>query len=141
MIEQALRDKLRLILEAAFERKAENPVILDMRELTSFADVFVILTGRSDRQVRAISDGVRRALRESGDRPLGVEGLEGSRWALIDAADVIVHVFDPSARDEYALDRLWSDAERIDPTSLGIDARATSSEPAGGPPLVKEGAR
>lgn len=137
MIDEALQAKLRVILEAALERKAEDLVILDMRELTSFADVFVILSGRSGRQVRAISDGIRRALRESGERPLGVEGLEGSRWALIDAGDVIVHVFDLAARDEYALDRLWSDASRIDPMDLGVDF---GSELGSGGALAEEGA-
>ena len=119
MNDTALHEKLRAIVTSALERKAEDPVILDMRELTSFADAFVILTGRSDRQVRAIADGIRRALRARGERPLGVEGLESSRWALIDATDVIVHVFDSDSREEYALDRLWSDAKRIDPKSFG----------------------
>ena len=127
MNDSTLEAKIRAIVDAALGRKAEDLVILDMREVSSFADVFILLTGRSDRQVRAITDGIRRALRADGLRPLGIEGLEGSRWALIDADDVIVHIFDPDAREEYALDRLWSDATRLDPLSLGIDMEA--SEP------------
>ena len=130
-LDQSLEAKLRVVADAALGRKAEDLVILDMREVTSFADLFVLLSGRSDRQVRAIADAVRRALRAHGERPLGVEGLESSHWALIDAGDIIVHVFDPETRGEYALDRLWSDAPRIDPASVGIDTQPEDSPPPG----------
>jgi ribosome-associated protein len=126
-----LEAKLRLIADAALGRKAEDLVILDMSEVSSFADAFVLLTGRSDRQVRAIADGIRRALRASGERPLGVEGLESSHWALLDAGDVIIHVFDPETREDYALDRLWSDAARLDPVALGIDLEPPAAPPPG----------
>jgi ribosome-associated protein len=107
-------EKARAIVEAALERKAENAIALDVSELTSFTEVMVILTGRSDRQVRAIADGVTRAMKALGDRPLGVEGLNEAHWVLIDCNDVICHVFDPEARGHYALERLWADGDAIE---------------------------
>jgi len=103
-------EKAQLIVEAALDRKALDPVVLDVRQVTSFADTFVILGGRSDRQVRAIAEEIRRRLKLAGEAPLGVEGLGEDRWILIDAGDVVVHVFDPDTRAHYALERLWSDA-------------------------------
>ncbi len=109
--------KARWVVEAALERKAERPVSLDMRRLTSYADTFVILSGRSDRQVRAIAEAIVEALKARGEGPLGVEGLEEGSWVLIDCNDAIVHVFDPDTRVQYDLERLWRDAPRLD---LGI---------------------
>ena len=103
-----------LVVKAALERKAEDVVALDVRALTSFADTFVLSTGGSDRQVRAIADSVREAFEKAGGRVLGVEGLEEARWVLLDLGDVIVHVFQPEVRSYYDLDRLWSDAPAID---------------------------
>ena len=94
---------------------------MDIHEVTSFADFFVILSGRSDRQVRAIGESIVDALRENGDTPLGVEGLDEGRWVLIDCDDVIVHVFESEIRDLYALERLWSDAPSVDLNELGIN--------------------
>ena len=108
------RDKARQIVLAALERKAERPIALDVSELTSFAEAFVIVGGRSDRQVRAIADGVVRTLKQAGDPPLGVEGLHEGRWVLIDCNDVICHVFAPEAREHYDLERLWRDAAPIE---------------------------
>jgi len=102
------------LVEAALARKAEDVVALDVRALTSFADTFVLTTGASDRQVRAIADSVREAFEAAGGRVLGVEGLEEARWVLLDLGDVIVHVFQPEVRRYYDLDRLWSDAPPID---------------------------
>jgi len=90
--------------------KAEDVVALDVRELSSFADVFVVATGRSDRQVRAIADSVEKAMKQAGSAPLGIEGYAEGRWVLIDVDDVIVHVFVPDARAHYDIERLWSDA-------------------------------
>lgn len=102
--------RARLAVETALDKKAEDVIALDVRELTSFADTFVIATGTSDRHVRAIVDGIVEALTRAGEPPLGVEGTEEGRWVLIDATDVIVHVFQREARQLYALERLWSDA-------------------------------
>mgnify|MGYP001825896078 CR=1 len=118
---EAAREKARCIVEAALDRKAERPVALDMRRLTSYADTFVILTGRSDRQVRSIAESILDALKAAGDPPLGIEGLDDGNWVLIDCNDAIVHVFDTETREKYDLERLWRDAERIDLGIEGID--------------------
>ena len=113
--------KATLIVEAALERKAERPIVLDMRELTAYADTFVILSGRSDRQVRSIADAIVHALKSNGEQPLGVEGLEDGNWVLIDCNDAIVHVFDPETRERYDLERLWRDAPRLDLEIEGVN--------------------
>lgn len=117
-------EKARLLVEAARERKAEDVVALDVREVSSFADTFVIATGRSDRQVRAIADAIEEAAIAAGKQPLGIEGRSEGRWILIDLDDVIVHVFHPEARTFYDLERLWSDAP---PLELGAHARQSAS--------------
>ena len=130
--------KVARILEAALERNALMPLVMDIHEVTSFADAFVLLSGRSDRQVRAIAESIIDALRKAGDDPLGVEGLDDGRWVLIDCNDVIVHVFEPEMRDLYALERLWSDAPNIDLLELGLDPAAL--EAAGEPTIPGEAA-
>ena len=107
------REKLRVALEAAQGKGAEDPLALDVREVASFTDTFLILTGRSDRQVRAIADAVEQVLVECGEQPIGSEGQEEGRWVLLDFADLIVHVFQREVRDDYALERLWADAAVI----------------------------
>jgi len=102
------------IAKAALDRKAENLVALDVREVTSFADVFLLATGGSDRHVRAIADAVKEAVEELGERPLGIEGYDEGRWLLLDLGDVIVHVFQRDVREHYDLERLWSEAPRLD---------------------------
>jgi len=89
-------------------------VVLDMRELSSFADTYVIASGRSDRHVRSIADSIVATLRDAGEPPLGVEGADEGHWVLIDANDAIVHVFDPETREAFDLERLWSDAPQLD---------------------------
>jgi ribosome-associated protein len=116
-----LVERTRKIVEAALERMAERPIALDVREVTSFADVVIVLSGRSDRQVRGIVDAIRASLREGGEKPLGIEGYNEGRWVLIDLADVIVHVFAPEVREHYDIERLWSDAQSID---LGLPTTA-----------------
>ncbi|MAE94805.1 MAG: ribosome silencing factor [Planctomycetota bacterium] len=106
--------RVRALAEAALERKAQNAVALDVRELTSFADAFLLLTGTSDRHVRSVADSVIEAAKAAGARPLGIEGEDESRWILIDLGDVVVHVFQEEAREFYDLDRLWQDAPLID---------------------------
>ena len=105
--------KLRAALEAALDKAAEDPLALDVRGVVSFADTFLILTGRSDRHVQAIAEAVEGALLERGAEALGVEGKTEGRWALLDFGDLIVHVFQREVRQAYALERLWSDASVI----------------------------
>jgi len=106
-------EKAQLIADAAWDRKAEDLVALDVREIASFTDTFVFASGSSDRQVRAIADAVSEALRKAGNPVLGVEGYEEGSWVLIDANDAVVHVFVPQAREHYGLERLWSDASTL----------------------------
>ena len=108
--------KARAIADAALDRKAEEVVALDVRKVASFADTFVLATGRSDRQVRAIADGIRDALSNEGEKALGVEGYDEGRWVLMDFGDAIVHIFQPDVRKYYDLERLWNDA-----ASLALD--------------------
>ena len=105
---------VRRLAEAAIQKKAQNPVALDVRELTSFADAFLIATGTSDRHVRSVADAILEASEEMGRAPLGVEGYEDGRWVLIDLNDVVVHVFQEEVRDYYDLERLWGDAPTIE---------------------------
>lgn len=106
--------KATLIVEAALDRKAEHPIVLDMRKLTAYADTFIIMSGRSDRQVRSIADAIVHDLKSRGDPPLGVEGLDEGNWVLIDCNEAIVHVFDPETRTLYDLERLWRDAPLLE---------------------------
>lgn len=93
-------------------KKAEEIVILDMRELCSYTDFFVIASGRSSRQTRAISDEIRMQLKKQGALPLRVEGEQQGDWVLMDYLSVIVHIFTPEARDFYRLEVLWKEAPR-----------------------------
>jgi len=101
------------VAEAALDRKALDVVALDVSELTSYADTFIITTATSDRHARAIADAIREAETASSSKPLGVEGYEEARWVLIDLGDVIVHVFLEEVREAYDLERLWNDAQPI----------------------------
>jgi len=126
-VTEAGREHARRLAEAALDRNAENVVALAVGELTSFADAFVIATAGSDRQARAVADAVVESAKSAGSTVLGVEGYEDGRWILIDAGDVIVHVFVRDAREHYDLDRLWVDAPRItlpEPAPLPAGARA-----------------
>ena len=108
------KERVRSLAEVALDRKAQKPVALDVRQLTSFADAFLLLTGTSDRHVRSVADAVVQAAKAAGHAPLGVEGQDEARWILIDLGDVIVHVFQEEAREYYDLDRMWEDAPSID---------------------------
>ena len=126
MLTEEARGRVRRLAEAAQERNAENVVALEVGELTSFADAFVLATAGSDRQAHAVADAVVAAARAAGIQVLGVEGYEDGRWILIDGGEVIVHVFVRDARDHYDLDRLWGDAPRIElpePVSVSRGAR------------------
>ena len=103
-----------LIAEAALDRKGQKLVALDVSDVTSVADTFVLVTGTSDRHARAIADSIVEALRETGEKPLGVEGYDEGRWILVDLGDVVVHVFQEDVRADYDLERLWSDAPALE---------------------------
>jgi ribosome-associated protein len=101
------------IVEIASDKKGNDIVMLRTAELTTMADFFVICSGRSDRQVAALSGAIVDELRKEGIRPLGMEGRESSRWVLLDYGSVIVHVFAPEEREYYGLERLWGKAAKV----------------------------
>ena len=96
--------------EFIFNKKGFDVVLLDLRELTSFADFFVICSGDSDTQVKAIADEVDRGLRDEGIKCWHREGYQALSWVLLDYVDVVVHVFKKEAREFYSLEKLWGDA-------------------------------
>ena len=98
----------------AEDSRARDIVILDMRELTTEFDYFVLATGTSRRQLHAISEEIDQVLeKRMGDRRLGIEGYDQSRWILLDYGDVVVHLFDAETRAYYALEDLWAQAKRV----------------------------
>lgn len=101
------------IASAALDKKALGLEVLDVAGKVDYADFLVLMTGRSDRQVQALAQGIEEALRAKGRRPLSVEGLPHASWVLMDFGDVVVHVFQDDARSSYDLDGLWMDARRI----------------------------
>jgi ribosome-associated protein len=100
-------------VHAALEKKAEDVVVLDLREAGGFTDFFVICTGANARQINAIADSVRDTLkRDLDERPALAEGVEKSEWILLDYFNFVVHVFSRDCRAFYGLERLWGNAER-----------------------------
>lgn len=109
-----LPSEIALAIKAALDKKAIDLVVLDLRKASAFTDFFLICTGTNTRQVHAIADGVHDVLAKQGSKPALIEGLDRSEWVLLDYFDFIVHVFTPSTREFYGLDRLWGDAERVE---------------------------
>jgi len=105
-------------VKAALGRKAFDLVILDVRDLTSIADAFIICSGRSNRQVAAIAELIQVELKKHGIRPLSVEGKKEGHWVLLDYGHVIIHVFYEPVRSFYDLEGLWIDAKKIKTPSL-----------------------
>jgi ribosome-associated protein len=110
----ALDRSVTTALHAASDKKALAPVVLDLRELASFTDYFLITSGTNQRQVQAIADEVEARLKQEGTRPARIEGYKTGEWVLLDYGDFIVHVFDDKARRFYDLERLWRDAVRVE---------------------------
>lgn len=106
--------ELRCVAEAALERNARAPLVLDLRGISDVTDFFVIATGDSDTHTRAISENIVDRAREAGFRPVGVEGLNQGQWVLLDFVGIIVHVFLGPVRDFYRLENLWGDAPRLE---------------------------
>jgi ribosome-associated protein len=113
-------DFARICVRAASEMKAEELVVLDVKELTSYCDYFVICTGTNARQVRAIAQRVLDIFKKRGSPPKA-EGMKAGRWVLVDLGDVLLHVFDGPMRGYYDLDALWIDAPRVPLNELGLD--------------------
>jgi ribosome-associated protein len=102
----------RVLRVAATEKKAWDPVVINVRDQTSIADYFVICEGETDRQVRAIADGMIEAAKEKELRPMGVDGYEDATWILLDFDSVLAHVFLPGERSYYDLEGLWGAAAK-----------------------------
>ena len=100
-------------VEAALSKKAFDIVVMDMRKVSGIADLFVLCTGSSELQIKAIVEAIRERIREyANERPWHVEGYEGLQWVLIDYVDLVIHVFNEEKRAYYDLERLWGDAPR-----------------------------
>ncbi len=122
------RQKILLAVNAALEKKAKNLVILNIRNITSFADYTIICSGTSDRQVQSITSSIEDCMKKEGILPLGIEGEKGSRWVLMDYADIVVHVFYEPVREFYDIERLWSDAPKME---IADDTAEVKSLPKG----------
>ena len=114
MILSSSKEKALLCARALLDRKVIDLVILEVTNLSSFADYFLICSGNSDRQAQAIASHIEEKMSKQGIYPLGVEGKREGRWILLDYGDVIVHVFYQPAREFYDLERLWSEAPRVE---------------------------
>ena len=121
-----LDERITKALHAASEKKAIDIVVLDLREIASFTDYFVITSGANERQVQAISDEVFETLKKAGTPAARVEGYKSAEWILLDFGDFIFHVFDEKARKFYDLERLWRESKRVElPGELASQASSS----------------
>ena len=110
-----LDDEVKLAIKCAADKKAVNMVALDLREIATFTEFFVIANGTNQRQVQAIADEIREQLKKQlNSKAVRVEGYSSGEWVLLDFGDFIVHIFDKDAREFYDLERLWRDARRVE---------------------------
>ncbi|HEX6065359.1 MAG TPA: ribosome silencing factor [Longimicrobiales bacterium] len=100
-------------IELIIDRKGQDLLLLDLRGLSNSTDYFLIVTGTSDTHVRAIADHILDELKKEGMKPDHIEGLRTGRWVLVDFIDFVIHVFHPTAREFYQLERLWGDAPAV----------------------------
>lgn len=107
-------ERLNIIVKALDDKRASDIDVLEISELTSIGDYFVICTCSSNVQVRACADEAEEKMKEAGFAPLHVEGYRGGSWILLDFDDIIVHIMDRQTREFYSLERLWDDAKKID---------------------------
>lgn len=113
-------EDVRLAIHCASEKKAMHLVALDLREIASFTEFFIIATGANGRQVQAIADEINEQLKKQLNRkPVRIEGYNSAEWVLLDYGDFVVHLFETKAREFYDLERLWLDARKIEiPTDV-----------------------
>jgi ribosome-associated protein len=100
-------------VEAAEEKQAKDIKVLDLREVTSFADFFLVASGANARQIQAIADEIETDLKKLGEYPNSVEGYQNAEWVLLDYGDYLIHIFTEKARQYYDLERLWRDAKIV----------------------------
>ena len=120
-----LDERVVLALQSASEKKALDLVVLDLREIASFTDYFVLASGANERQVQAIADEVYDCLKKAGSPSARMEGYKTAEWVLLDYGDFVVHVFEKKARTFYDLERLWRESKRV-PLPAGIDDNSSS---------------
>ena len=112
--DEQLDERVCAALHAAGEKKAIDPVVLDLRDIASFTDYFVIFSGANERQVQAISDEIYEQLKKAGSPAARVEGYKTAEWILLDYGDFVIHVFEQKARKFYDLERLWRESKRVE---------------------------
>lgn len=111
----ALDETVKLALTCAEDKKALNTVVIDLREIASFTEFFVITSGTNQRQVQAIADEINEQLKKQlSAKPIRVEGYNAADWVLLDYGDFIVHIFEQKQREFYDLERLWRDAKKVE---------------------------
>jgi len=129
IITDQLDDRILMALHAAAEKKAFDIVALDLRDVATFTDFFVITSGANERQVQAISDEIYETLKKNGSTAARVEGYKTAEWILLDFGDFIVHVFERKARQFYDLERLWREAKRVElPPEIVVESSSLRSE-------------
>ena len=109
-----LDERIWMALASAAEKKALNTEVLDLREIASFTDYFIITSGTNERQVQAISDEVVETLKKSGTPVIRVEGYKTAEWILLDYGDFVMHIFGEKSRAFYDLERLWRESKRVE---------------------------
>lgn len=110
-----LDETVKLALHCAEEKKAVNTVVIDLRDIASFTEFFLITSGTNQRQVQAIADEINEQLKKQlSSRPVRIEGYNAAEWVLLDYGDFIVHIFEQKAREFYDLERLWREAKKVD---------------------------
>jgi len=118
-------DLVKVAFEAALEKKASDIMALDMAELLLVTDYFVLATGNTDRQVRAIADEVEdQLLQQCKVKPSHREGVQQAKWILLDYTDIVIHIFQPDFRNEYRLEDLWSQAKKLRANAADQTAQA-----------------
>ena len=105
-------------IEAAFDKKAQDAVVIELRDICSFTDYFLICTGTSTRHNQSIADNIEETLKKQGVRPLHIEGHTEGEWILLDYVDFVIHIFSARAREFYDLERLWRAGKRRDAHEL-----------------------
>ncbi len=100
-------------MEAAESKQAKDIKVLDLREITTFADFFVVCSGANARQIQAIADEIETHMKQRGEYPSSVEGYQNAEWVLLDYGDYLIHIFTEKARQYYDLERLWRDGKAV----------------------------
>jgi ribosome-associated protein len=119
--------RLLLCINAVLQKKAQNIVALNVREISSFTDYMLICSGETNRQVQAISSAVQEYLKKEGIRPLGVEGKANAQWVLLDYDDVVISVFQEEARSFYGLENLW-EAPRMEIDDKAVEIKQLNKD-------------